>query len=93
MVSEIAYKTFIRVVGVVSLSIMAILDNINGYRGNDIWYGALIATIVIGPHALDILAGDNPTKQEKATIATLFIPVIAVSGTVLKALLLSHGFV
>lgn len=76
------YQAAVRIAAILSILAMAIVDDYNSFQNNDVFYAGVMAAIVIGPHALDRLAGDDTrssSTREAAKIGAFFAPFIGVS--------------
>lgn len=78
LVSNVAYNTAVRIFAICSILAMAIQNNLEAQYANDAWYAATIAVIVIGPHALERLAGSDSssTTQHSARILAPIVPFL-----------------
>ena len=82
------YEVVTRVAAIVSITVMAITEDLEGFHNNDIFYAGVIAVIVIGPHALDRLAGgESNTAQKAAAAANLLVPVFGIGAALFRFLM------
>jgi hypothetical protein len=74
------YNTVVRISGIVAVGLMAVVDDTQGFHANDVWYGSLIAAMVIGPHALDYLAAkDTGIGTRTTTVINLLFTSLTVT--------------
>ena len=83
------YAMVVRVCGIFAVLSMAIVDDMNKFYNNDVWYAGVIAAIVIGPNLLDRVAtlGDGTPPPSTITrinilfaMLTIFIAVARFAG-------------
>ena len=79
LVSSLAYNTLVKVMAILAVLAMFVQNSFDGVFSNDVWYSAVVAAIVIGPHALDRLAPEGGGGTAKAARAfQVWLPFVAV---------------